>query len=352
MRIGHKPRVSTKPKLQKGEQILGGLLEINNLKTHFYTSGKIIPAVDGVSFTINTGETLCLVGESGSGKSVTALSILRLIPTPQGRYVEGEIIFDGQDLLKKSEKDMYAIRGNAISMVYQEPMTSLNPVFTIGMQIREALHVHKELSRRQADERAAHMLSLVGIPDPKARLKDYPHQLSGGMRQRVMIAMALCCEPRLLLADEPTTALDVTIQAQILDLMRKLKREMGMTILFITHDLGVVAEMAERVIVMYAGRIVEEAPVKNLFAQPLHPYTEGLITCIPRIEDNVPRLNVITGMVPPPGNLPSGCRFHPRCPYSRPLCSAQVPEMAQYGASKVACHFPLFKERPHMDVTA
>ena len=337
--------------LQKGEQILGGLLEINNLKTYFYTSGKVIPAVDGVSFTITTGETLCLVGESGSGKSATALSILRLIPTPQGRYVDGEILFDGQDLLKKSEKDMADVRGNAISMVYQEPMTSLNPVFTIGMQIREALHIHKNLSRREADERAAHMLSLVGIPDPVARLKDYPHQLSGGMRQRVMIAMALCCEPRLLLADEPTTALDVTIQAQILDLMRTLKRELGMTILFITHDLGVVAEMADRVIVMYAGQIVEEAPVRDLFAHPLHPYTEGLITCIPRIENTVPRLNVITGMVPPPSNFPPGCRFHPRCPYARPLCSSEEPEMTRYGASKVICHFPLGTERIHMDVT-
>ncbi len=327
---------------QQGEQILGALLEINNLKTYFYASGKVIPAVDGVSFTIDTGETLCLVGESGSGKSVTALSILRLLPASRGRSVEGEILFGGQDLLKKSEKDMYAIRGNAISMVYQEPMTSLNPVFSIGRQIREALHIHQGLSRRQADERAARMLSLVGIPDPAARLKDYPHQLSGGMRQRVMIAMALCCEPRLLLADEPTTALDVTIQAQILDLMRKLKRELGMTILFITHDLGVVAEMAERVIVMYAGRIVEEAPVKDLFARPLHPYTEGLITCIPRIENNVPRLNVITGMVPSPGDFPPGCRFHPRCPYTRPFCSVQAPEMARYGASRVACHFPLF----------
>ncbi|GHV50826.1 ABC transporter ATP-binding protein [Deltaproteobacteria bacterium] len=331
---------------------MGALLEINNLKTYFYASGKVIPAVDGVSFTINMGETLCLVGESGSGKSVTALSILRLIPTPQGRYVEGEIIFDGQNLLKKPEKSMYDIRGNDISMVYQDPMTSLNPVFTIGMQIREALRIHKGLSRRQADAQVACMLSLVGIPDPEALLKDYPHQLSGGMRQRVMIAMALCCEPRLLLADEPTTALDVTIQAQILDLLRTLKRELGMAILFITHDLGVVAEMAERVVVMYAGRIVEEAPVKNLFAQPLHPYTEGLITCIPKIENSVSRLNVIEGMVPPPSNFPPGCRFHPRCPYTQPLCSVQAPETTQHGASKVACHFPLFKERLHRDVTA
>ena len=329
-----------------------GLLEITNLKTYFYASGKVIPAVDGVSLTINKGETLCLVGESGSGKSVTALSILRLIPTPPGRYVEGKILFDGQDLLQKSEKDMCDIRGNVISMVYQEPMTSLNPVFTIGMQLREALHIHQGLSRRQADERAAHMLSLVGIPDPVARLKDYPHQLSGGMRQRIMIAMALCCEPQLLLADEPTTALDVTIQAQILDLMRKLKRELGMTILFITHDLGVVAEMADRVIVMYAGRIVEEAPVRDLFARPLHPYTEGLITCIPKIEDDVPRLNVITGMVPPPTDFPPGCRFHPRCPYVQPLCSAKTPEMTQHNASKVDCHFPLFESRPHPGGTA
>jgi oligopeptide/dipeptide ABC transporter ATP-binding protein len=331
---------------------LTALLEINNLKTYFFTYDKVIPAVDDVSFHINAGETLCLVGESGSGKSVTALSVMRLIPTPPGRYVEGEIFFDGRDLLKKTEKDMYDIRGNAISMIYQEPMTSLNPVFTIGMQIREALSIHQGLARRQADERAAHMLSLVGISEPETRMREYPHQLSGGMRQRVMIAMALCCEPRLLIADEPTTALDVTIQAQILDLMRKLKRELGMTILFITHDLGVVAEMAERVIVMYAGRIVEEAPVKNLFARPLHPYTEGLITCIPRIENNFPRLNVITGMVPPPGDFPTGCRFHPRCSYARPLCSNQAPEMALFGSSKVACHFPLLKERPAVEATA
>lgn len=341
----HRVHRKTDATSQKGEPLLGGLLHIDNLKTYFHTSGKVIPAVDGVSFAVNTGETLCLVGESGSGKSVTALSILRLIPTPPGRYMAGEILFDGQDLLKKSEKEMSGIRGNAISMVYQEPMTSLNPVFTIGAQLREVLRIHKGLSRRQSDERAAHMLSLVGIPDPGARLKDYPHQLSGGMRQRVMIAMALCCEPRLLLADEPTTALDVTIQAQILDLLRTLKRELGMTILFITHDLGVVAEMAERVIVMYAGRIVEEAPVGNLFAEPLHPYTEGLITCIPRLENAVPRLNTIPGMVPPPYDFPPGCRFHPRCPYARPACSAHAPETVQYGASKVACHFPLFKDR-------
>ena len=317
------------------------LLEINNLRTYFHLADKVIPAVDGVSFHVNGGETLCLVGESGSGKSVTALSVMRLIPTPPGRYEEGEILFEGENLLTKAEKDMCGIRGNAISMIYQEPMTSLNPVFTVGMQIRESLQIHQGLSRREADARAAHMLSSVGIPEPEARLREYPHQLSGGMRQRVMIAMALCCEPKLLIADEPTTALDVTIQAQILDLMRKLKEEMGMTILFITHDLGVVAEIAERVIVMYAGRIVEEGPVGDIFSRPLHPYTQGLLTCIPRIEEDVEKLNVIDGMVPPPGSFPSGCRFHPRCPYAQTLCAEQTPVLAPYGSAKAACHFPL-----------
>lgn len=323
----------------KGMVRLSKLLEVNNLRTCFFRSGKAIPAVDGVSFRINRGETLCMVGESGCGKSVTSLSIMRLIPVPPGRYASGEIIFDGQDLLKKSESQMRAIRGNVISMIYQEPMTSLNPVFTIGMQIMESLKLHKGLTHKEALEKAVHMLSLVGMSNPNRRMKEYPHQLSGGMRQRVMIAMGLCCQPQLLIADEPTTALDVTIQAQILDLMRKLKKELGMTILFITHDLGVVAEMAERVIVMYGGKIVEEAKVKDIFARPLHPYTKGLLTCIPKLDEHRKKLNVIKGMVPSPGDFPPGCRFHPRCPHAQKICLEKEPLLRQLGNSQVACHF-------------
>ncbi|MGI6684172.1 MAG: ABC transporter ATP-binding protein [Bacillota bacterium] len=317
---------------------LSKILEVNNLRTYFFSSGKVIPAVDGVSFHINRGETLCVVGESGCGKSVTSLSIMRLIPVPPGRYVSGEIIFDGEDLLKKSESQMRSIRGNAISMIYQEPMTSLNPVFTIGMQIMESLKLHKGLSNKEAREKTIQMLSLVGMSNPSRRLKEYPHQLSGGMRQRVMIAMGLCCQPQLLIADEPTTALDVTIQAQILDLMRKLKQELGMTILFITHDLGVVAEMADRVIVMYGGKVVEEAKVGDIFARPLHPYTSGLLTCIPKLDEERKKLNVIKGVVPSPSDFPLGCRFHPRCPYAQEICLKEEPLLRNIGNSKVACH--------------
>ena len=317
------------------------LLEVKNLKTYFFSPGKVVPAVDGVSFHVDAGETLCIVGESGSGKSVTSLSIMRLIPTPPGRFVAGEILFEGEDLLKKTESEMCSIRGNAISMIYQEPMTSLNPVFTIGMQVMEAIRIHQGLDKKAAEQKAIKMLGLVGISDPESRMHEYPHQLSGGMRQRVMIAMGLCCEPRLLIADEPTTALDVTIQAQILDLMRKLKKELGMTILFITHDLGVVAEMAQRVIVMYGGQVVEEAPVKDLFAAPRHPYTQGLLTCIPKMDDTRERLDVIKGMVPAPSDFPGGCRFHPRCPYARERCSREAPAIHMIGDTKVCCHFPL-----------
>lgn len=323
---------------------MAALLEIKNLKTYFYSPGKVVPAVDGISFNINKGETLCVVGESGCGKSVTSLSVMQLIATPPGRYADGEILFDGENLLNKSEREMCKIRGNTISMIYQEPMTSLNPVFTIGMQIMEPLSIHLKLSPRAARAKAEHMLSLVGIPDPASRLLEYPHQLSGGMRQRVMIAIGLCCEPRLLIADEPTTALDVTIQAQILDLMRRLKRELGMTIMFITHDLGVVAEMADRVVIMYAGKVVEQAPVKTLFKRPMHPYTQGLLKCIPRIEDEHERLSVIKGIVPSPGDFPPGCRFHPRCPYAGELCLKSEPETAVYGETSVACHYPLNKK--------
>ena len=317
------------------------LLEVKNLKTYFFSPEKVVPAVDGVSFCVDRGETLCIVGESGCGKSVTSLSIMRLVPTPPGRFVSGQILFEGEDLLKKTEAEMCAIRGNSISMIYQEPMTSLNPVFTIGMQIVEAIRIHQGVSRQKAEEKAVKMLSLVGISDPESRMREYPHQLSGGMRQRVMIAMGLCCEPKLLIADEPTTALDVTIQAQILDLMRRLKEELGMTILFITHDLGVVAEMAQRVIVMYGGQVIEEAPVKDLFRTPRHPYTKGLITCIPKMDDDRETLDVIKGMVPAPSDFPAGCRFHPRCPYARECCRKTEPPVRDIGKTKVKCHFPL-----------
>jgi len=300
--------------------------------------GKPIPAVDDVSFSINKGETLCMVGESGCGKSVTSLSIMRLVPTPLGRYVGGEILFDGEDLLRKPEKQMRSIRGNRISMIYQEPMTSLNPVFTVGMQIMEPLRVHKGLSKAAARSRAMEMISLVGIPNPERIMDEYPHQLSGGMRQRIMIAMGLICEPDILIADEPTTALDVTIQAQILDLMRRLKKELNMGILFITHDLGVVAEMADRVAVMYGGKIVEEGSVDDIFSNPQHPYTKGLMTCIPTLEQERTGLNVIKGVVPAPSEFPAGCRFHPRCPYAQPQCSAEQPLMQRCGQRGVACH--------------
>lgn len=320
------------------------LLEVNNLKTYFCTREKVIPAVDGVSFHIDKGETLCIVGESGSGKSVTSLSIMQLVQCPPGKYVDGEILFEGEDILKKTEKEMCGIRGNTISMIYQEPMTSLNPVFTIGMQIMETLRIHQKLTKQEAFKKAVHMLELVGIADPEARMKEYPHQLSGGMRQRIMIAMGLCCEPKLLIADEPTTALDVTIQAQILDLMRRLKKELDMTILFITHDLGVVSDMAQRVIVMYGGRVVEEAPVRDIFRNPRHPYTLGLLNCIPRVDVQEERLNVINGMVPPPDKFPKGCRFHPRCPYAQEICRCEEPPVHTIGNTIVACHFPLEKK--------
>ncbi len=314
------------------------LVEVRNLKTQFFTSDGVVPAVDGVSFHINQGESLAVVGESGCGKSVTSLSIMRLIPWPPGKIVEGEILFDGESILDKTEAEMQRIRGNDISMIFQEPMTSLNPVYTVGFQISEALQLHQGLSSQQAMERAIEMLKLVGIPLPERRVHEYPHQLSGGMRQRVMIAMALACNPRLLIADEPTTALDVTIQAQILELMRKLKTELGMAIMLITHDLGVVAEMAERVVVMYAGKIVEEADVVTLFKNPLHPYTEGLLASIPRLDnDKKEKLHVIKGVVPNLTNMPAGCRFAPRCPYATDICLKQEPELVEQDGHKVSC---------------
>jgi len=314
------------------------LVEIRNLRTHFYTEDGIVPAVDGVNLYIKRGETLGVVGESGCGKSVTSLSIMRLIPNPPGKIVGGEILFQGEDLLKKSEAEMRKIRGNEISMIFQEPMTSLNPVYTIGDQIAEAIQLHQGLSRKEAMAKAVEMLRLVGIPLPERRVREYPHQLSGGMRQRVMIAMALSCNPKLLIADEPTTALDVTIQAQILELMKKLKKELGMAIMLITHDLGVVAEMCERVVVMYGGKVVEEADVVSLFKNPLHPYTEGLLRSIPRLDQETEKLHVIEGVVPNPLHMPKGCRFHPRCPYATDKCREAQPELEQVAPGRfVAC---------------
>ena len=314
------------------------LVEVRNLKTYFHTEDGVVPSVDGVSLHIHRGETLGVVGESGCGKSVTSLSIMRLIPIPPGQIAGGEIIFEGEDLLKKSEAAMRKIRGNEISMIFQEPMTSLNPVYTCGDQIAEAIELHQGLNRKEAMAKAVEMLRLVGIPSPEQRAHEYPHQLSGGMRQRVMIAMALSCNPKLLIADEPTTALDVTIQAQILELMKKLKRELGMAIMLITHDLGVIAEMAERVIVMYAGKVVEEADVVSLFRKPLHPYTEGLLRSIPRLDGDKERLHVIEGVVPNPLRLPPGCRFNPRCPYAKDICRAKEPPLAETSPGRqVAC---------------
>jgi len=309
------------------------LLEVDDLKTYFYTRDGIVRAVDGVSFTVYPGETLAVVGESGCGKSVTSLSILRLIAAPPGKIVNGRLMFQGRDLLGLTEDEMRRVRGNEISMIFQEPMTSLNPVLTIGRQIAEALVLHRGMKRKAALERAVEMLTLVNIPEAARRIEQYPHQLSGGMRQRVMIAMALACNPRLLIADEPTTALDVTIQAQILDLMRGLKEKTGAAIVLITHDLGVVAEMAQRVVVMYAGRKVEEAAVDDLFAHPRHPYTEGLLKSIPRLEHAQAaghlRLAEIPGMVPSLKEEIGGCLFAPRCRYATERCRREYPPLEE-----------------------
>lgn len=310
------------------------LLDVKNLQVHFSSDEGTVKAVDGVSFHIDKGETLGVVGESGSGKSVTSLSIMRLIPTPPGRIVGGEILFRGEDLAKKTERQMRRIRGNDIAMIFQEPMTSLNPVYTVGDQISEAIQLHQGKSRRQGMRMAAEMLDLVGIPEPGKRVKNYPHQMSGGMRQRVMIAMALSCGPQLLIADEPTTALDVTIQAQILDLIRKLQDEIGMSVLFITHDLGVIAEVADRVVVMYAGRAVEEASVEDIFAEPQMPYTLGLLNSIPRVDKGKAlqeRLEAIPGNVPNPLHLPEGCAFHPRCRFAIDDCKKAIPQLEDTG---------------------
>jgi len=308
------------------------LLAVEELKTYFFTRDGVVRAVDGVSFSVGRGETLAIVGESGCGKSVTSLSILRLIASP-GRTVDGRVLLEGSDLLALPEGEMRRIRGDAISMIFQEPMTSLNPVLTIGHQIAEVLTLHRGASRDQAGKRAIEMLKLVHMPEPERRVQQYPHELSGGMRQRVMIAMALACEPRLLIADEPTTALDVTIQAQILELMRELKARTGAAIVLITHDLGVVAEMAERVVVMYAGRKVEEAPVAELFARPRHPYTRGLLDSIPRLSGGkrapLARLSEIAGTVPSLAEPIVGCAFAPRCAYATDRCRSTYPPLEE-----------------------
>ena len=325
------------------------LLEVDGLKTHFFTRDGVVRAVDGVTFSIQPGETLALVGESGCGKSVTSLSIMRLIASPPGRTVAGAIRFNGRDLLGLSERAMRDVRGNEISMIFQEPMTSLNPVLTIGRQIAEALVLHRGLTRADAMARAVEMLGLVNIPEPARRAAEYPHQMSGGMRQRVMIAMALACDPKLLVADEPTTALDVTIQAQILDLMRALKDKTGAAILLITHDLGVVAEMAQRVVVMYAGRKVEEAPVAELFERPRHPYTRGLLKSIPRLGAKVGRVRLaeIPGMVPSLREPIAGCAFATRCPYAIERCRTEAPPLEVMAEGHVAACWLAERLPPH-----
>ena len=314
------------------------LLEVKGLKTHFFTPEGFSPAVDDVSFHMEKGETLAVVGESGCGKSVTARSILKIVPSPPGRYVQGEIIFKGCDLLKLSEKKMREIRGRDIAMIFQEPMSSLNPAYRIGDQIMETIKIHSSSSSSNVHKRAVDLLKKVGMPDPERNLDEYPHQLSGGMCQRAMIAMALSCNPQLLIADEPTTALDVTIQAQILELLKQLKKDTGMSIMIITHDLGVVAEVADRVVVMYAGKVVEEASVDVLFKTPQHPYTEGLLQCLPRIDEKSSKLKTIEGYVPDPQDYLQGCRFRNRCEYAQPICE-EPPLNISWNKGTYSCHF-------------
>ena len=315
------------------------LLRVKDLKTYFFTHEGIVRAVDGVSFEINKGETLGLVGESGCGKSVTALSIMRLIPNPPGKIINGEIYFEGKNLLELDEKEMRRIRGKKISMIFQEPMTSLDPVFTIGHEIMEAIQLHQGLKKEEARQRAIEALRIVGMPDPERRMDEYPHELSGGMRQRAMIAMALSCNPTLLIADEPTTALDVTIQAQILRLIDELKDKFGASVILITHDLGVIAEMCDYVAVMYAGHIVEYTNVDTLFSSPLHPYTKGLNRSIPRLDVESERLEIIKGSVPNLLNVPSGCPFHPRCDFCEERCVKEMPKLMEVEDHHlVRCH--------------
>ncbi|MDH5161880.1 ABC transporter ATP-binding protein [Heyndrickxia oleronia] len=309
------------------------LLKINDLQTHFFSDKGIVKAVDGVTITVNKGETVGIVGESGCGKSVTSLSIMRLLKDTPGKIVGGSIQFEGKDLIQLPEKSMRSIRGNEIAMIFQEPMTSLNPVYKIGRQLVESIRLHMKKDANEAKEHAINMLELVGIPRAREIMKEYPHQLSGGMRQRVMIAMAMSCNPKLLIADEPTTALDVTIQAQILDLMRKLREESDSSILLITHDLGVVAEMCDRVVIMYAGKVVEESDVNTIFENPKHPYTKGLLESIPKLGVKIDRLQSIKGNVPAPEQMPKGCKFAPRCPFVMDQCWEREPQLQSVNAN-------------------
>ncbi|MBQ2288757.1 MAG: ABC transporter ATP-binding protein [Lachnospiraceae bacterium] len=314
------------------------LLEVKNLRTYFHTDDGVVKSVDDVSFEVKRGKTLGVVGESGCGKSITSLSIMQLVEIPPGKIESGEILYEGEDLLKKSKDEMRKIRGGEIAMIFQEPMTSLNPVFTVGQQIMEALTLHTDLDKAAAKERAIEMLKLVKIPLPEKRFNEYPHQLSGGMRQRVMIAMALSCNPKLLICDEPTTALDVTIQAQILDLINELKEKLGTSIMMITHDLGVIAEVADDVMVMYAGKIVEYGDADAIFEHPKHPYTHGLMGCIPKLTDeDHARLSVIEGMVPSFDDMPKGCAFCPRCTEAKAICRERMPELVDVDGQKVRC---------------
>lgn len=313
---------------------MADLLEVNNLRTHFKSNKRVIRAVDGIDFKIKKGETVALVGESGCGKSITSLSIMGLVPQPEGSIVDGEIILDGINLVDLPEREMYKVRGNDIAMIFQEPMTSLNPVLTIGDQLTSVIVHHLKLNKAEATNRAIEMLELVGFSNPKKLLKDYPHRLSGGMRQRVMIAMAMSCNPKLLIADEPTTALDVTIQAQVLELMKKLSVQFSTSILLITHDLGVVSELAEKVIVMYAGQIVEIAEIDDLFNEPLHPYTVGLIESVPTIDGEIDRLYSIPGNVPSPGSIIQGCKFAARCSKVFERCTQEVPALKEINGSR------------------
>jgi oligopeptide/dipeptide ABC transporter ATP-binding protein len=314
------------------------LLEIKNLKMDFGKNSEALRAIDGVSFSIDAGETVCLVGESGCGKSVTALSIAKLVPMPPANYVGGEILLNGRDVLKMSSRELREIRGGVVSYIFQEPGASLNPVFRIGNQIKESLKLHKP--EKANDAEVIRLLKLVGIPAPESRIKNYPFEMSGGMQQRVMIAIALASEPKLLVADEPTTALDVTIQAQILDLLRDLKQRLGMAILLITHNLGIVGDMADRVAVMYAGQIVELAPARELLRKPFHPYTKALMNSVPKLQGEAERLSAIPGNVPRIGNFPKGCRFFPRCPSAKPECENKMPELVELEPNRwVRCSY-------------
>ena len=315
------------------------LLEVNNLTTHFFTSDGVVKAVDGISYHLDEGEILGIVGESGCGKSVSALSLMRLVADPPGKIVDGVVTFEEKDLLQLGDAEMRSIRGNRMAMVFQEPMTSLNPVLTIGRQLTETLELHQNMSRAQARERAAELIRMVGIPDAGSRLKDYPHQFSGGMRQRVMIAMALSCNPKLIIADEPTTALDVTIQAQILELMRELAQQFGTALIIITHNLGVVARYAHRVVVMYAGKIIETGSAEEIYSNPRHPYTLGLLNSVPRLDEAVKAsLDPIEGLPPDLVDLPIGCSFQPRCPYAFDRCTQETPYLMDHSdAHTTAC---------------